>query len=122
MWYIKTIHILCDIIYLLIGLRKGDGITELGELCGHDFAIYLNSTPFLVLPAGCRELDCRYLQFVCEVVEDILSRGVLSEPAMDLLFQTHVDHHKNHLREVSVHISMSLSVVTLNEDLPCYSK
>lgn len=50
-------------------------------------------------------LECRYLQFESEVTRDVLSRGILSEPALSLLFKMHIDKHKHQLREVSTVIS-----------------
>ena len=52
----------------------------------------------------CREIECCYLQFVSEVTEDILSKGILTKPALDLLCQTHIDRCKHRLREVSTHV------------------
>lgn len=55
----------------------------------------------LVATVHCRVLEYRYLQFVSEVTRDIMSRSVLSQPALDLLCQMHIDKHKHSLREAS---------------------
>lgn len=47
-----------------------------------------------------RALENEYLHFVSEVTQDILSRGVLSDSALTLLFRTHVEKNKGKLCEV----------------------
>jgi len=48
-----------------------------------------------------RRQENEYLEFVAGVTRDILARGVLSDLAMALLFQSHIERHRHRLRVVS---------------------
>ena len=48
-----------------------------------------------------RRQENEYLKFVAGVTRDILARGVLSDLAMALLFQSHIERHRHRLRVVS---------------------
>ena len=95
-------HILTLYVFLTESL-KPDRIVKISELTKPDL-VHLHSWPvesFSFSFILCRMLECRYLQFESEVTQDILSRGILSEPALGLLFRVHIDKHKHQLREVS---------------------
>ena len=44
--------------------------------------------------------EYEYLDFVSQVTRDILSRGILSDSAMALLFKSHMERNKHKLKEV----------------------
>ena len=93
-------HILTLYVFLAESL-KPDRIVKISELTKPDL-VHLHSWPvesFSFSFILCRMLECRYLQFESEVTQDI--RGILSEPALGLLFRVHIDKHKHQLREVS---------------------
>lgn len=48
-----------------------------------------------------RKQENEYLEFVAGVTRDILARGVLSDLAMALLFQSHIERNRHRLRVVS---------------------
>lgn len=48
-----------------------------------------------------RKQENEYLEFVTGVTRDILARGVLSDLAMALLFQSHIERNRHRLRVVS---------------------
>ena len=63
-----------------------------------------------------RVQEYEYLNFISGVTRDILSRGVLSDLALALLFKSHIERNKHRLREVSSTLSQCCLA---SSGLPC---
>ena len=49
-----------------------------------------------------REEELRYLEFVTDVTNDVLNRGIYTNSVLKQVFQSHVEKNKGRLDEVSV--------------------
>ena len=67
------------------------------------------SIMWCVLPNH-RRKEAQYLHFLSEVTRDILSRGVLSKAALEILFRSHVESKCHELDKVSKHSGPGRSI------------